>query len=660
MPVSNRDLKKLSVASRKDALRNCVFLPRCRVTGWTLRSSPATASTYRFPKLLKPKVLLVNDHPASLLALKTLLLSGPEADQYELITATSGMEALREVLHHQFAVILLDVSMPGMDGFETAEIIHSHHRSAAVPIIFITAHYADEMNRLRGYERGAVDYLISPVIPQILQSKISVFIELAKKNLQLEWQKQLLAEQNRDLHVQQMEDLRRINATLEAEIVERKQAEKRAQELAIRDPLTGLLNRRSLAEQLEHATLRAARQGKLLALLFLDMDRFKTINDTLGHDAGDELLCQMAARISSAVRESDVVARVGGDEFVVLMEDLPSSAAAAEVARKIARTYRTPFNIASQSLKTSVSVGISLFPQDGTTAHELMRGADLAMYHAKQERHGSVQFFHKELNARMIERAQLEQELQSALENDEFELYYQPKVDATTGNIAGVEALLRWHHPRHGLLSGGQFMPMATETGQVIPIGEWVISTACAQARLWQENKSAPPIPIAVNIAIPQIYANLPDVIRRALKKHGVPPASLELEITESLLIEDIDKATSVLKEISESGITIAIDDFGTGYSSLSVLKALPIDVLKIDQSFVRDLGKDLGDNAIVAAIVNMARALTLKVVAEGVETQEQLNILQELGCDEHQGYFYSKPLPADMLAERIGHAVHV
>jgi diguanylate cyclase (GGDEF)-like protein len=605
--------------------------------------------------LLKPKVLLVNDHPASLLALKTLLTSGPEADDYELITAMSGPDALREVLANSFAVILLDVSMPGMDGFETAELIHKHPRSAFVPIIFITAHYADEMNRLKGYQHGAVDYLISPVIPQILQAKIAVFIELGKKNLQLQRQKEELAMLNRDLQLQQVEDLKRINAALQIEIVERRQAEARAQELATMDPLTGLMNRRSLSERLEHAIARAARHKEGLALLFLDMDKFKSINDTLGHDAGDELLLQVADRISNAVRGSDMVARLGGDEFVVLMESLPSYTAAAEVAKKIIKATARPFNIGSQSIKTSVSVGISLYPQDGKSVHTLMRSADLAMYHAKQERRGSIQFFHEELNARMIERGQLEQELQQALENNEFELYYQPKVEIASGRIAGVEALLRWHHPRHGLISGGEFMPAASESGQVVPIGEWVISTACAQARCWQDaNDSFPPLPIAVNIAIPQIYADLPDVIQRSLRKHNVPPSSLQLEITESLLIRDVEKATSVLREISESGITIAIDDFGTGYSSLSMLKALPIDILKIDQSFIRDLGKDLDDNAIVAAIVNMARALALRVVAEGVETPEQLAILHQLGCDEYQGYLYSKPLPAHALSEHL------
>ena len=605
--------------------------------------------------LAKQKILLVNDHPASLFALQTLLMHGPQADEYEVVTATSGAQALREVLKQQFAVILLDVSMPGMDGFETAATIHSHPRSASVPIIFITAHYADEINRLKGYQHGAADYLVSPVIPQILHSKIGVFIDLAKKNLQLQCQKEELAELNRNMQQQQLQDLKRINAALQSEIVERRQAERRAKDLATRDALTGLMNRRSLTEHLEHAIARASRQAERLALLFLDMDKFKSINDTLGHDAGDELLQQMAERIRNAVRSADMVARLGGDEFVVLMEDLPSYSAAAEVAKKIAKAFDRPFQIKSQHIKTSVSIGISLFPQDGASVHELMRSADLAMYHAKQERRGGVQFFHQEFNARMVERSRLEHELQHALEHDEFELYYQPKVEAASGRMAGVEALLRWHHPRLGLISGGQFMQVATDSGQVVPIGIWVIEAACAQARHWQEAGLAfPNLPIAVNIAIPQLYADLPEVIERALNRHDVPPSSLQLEITESLVIDDVDKATAVLRQISDSGITIAIDDFGTGYSSLSVLKSLPIDILKIDQSFVRDLGKDLGDHAIVSAIVNMARALALRVVAEGVETQEQLDILQQLGCDEHQGYFYSKPLPAQVLVERF------
>jgi diguanylate cyclase (GGDEF)-like protein len=589
------------------------------------------------------------------LALQSLLTPANQESEYEIVMAESGEEALRKVLGAQFAVILLDVNMPGLDGFKTAEIIHAHPRSASVPIIFITAHDVDEFSRLKGYQRGAVDYLMTPIVPQILRNKVAVFVELSKKNLLLQRKTRELAELNRDMQARQMQDLKRINASLECEIIERLQAEDRAHGLATRDSLTGLLNRHSLSEGLEHVIASAARYQRGLAVLSLDIDRFKTINDTLGSDVGDQVLIQVAARIRAAVRGSDLVARLGGDEFVVVMEALPAYPDAAEVAKKIIHPTNAVYNVGPHCLKISVSIGISLYPQDGDMAQTLLKNADLAMYHAKRQKRGTAQFFHEELNLRLLERIQLEHELEQALERNEFELYYQPKVDIVSGRVAGVEALLRWHHPRLGLIAASQFINEASESGQLVPIGEWVISAACTQAKRWlDEGTKFPKIPIAINIAIPQIHAELPGALAKALRKHGIPPSCLQLEITESLLIRDLQKATSVLREISETGITIAIDDFGTGYSSLSVLKALPIDILKIDQSFVRDLGKNPGDTAIVAAIVNMARALALRVVAEGVENNKQLAILESLGCDEYQGYYYSEPLPADMFIKQI------
>jgi len=602
----------------------------------------------------KPKVLLVNDHPASLMALESVLTRKHEETDFEVVTAQSGEEALRHVLQQQFAVILLDVSMPGMDGFETAQIIHSHPRSTSVPIIFVTAHYADEMHRLKGYQKGAVDYLFTPIIPQILQNKVAVCVDLARKNLLLQRQAEELAELNRDLQVQRMKDLREANAALEAEIVERRQAEERAHGLATRDPLTGLYNRRSLMDRLEQAITRANRAAGTLALLFLDMDRFKSVNDTLGHDVGDALLIEVAARISGAVRESDVVARLGGDEFVVLMEGLPEYPDAAAVARKIVQANTAPCEIESHVLKTSVSIGISVYPQDGDNVQTLMKHADLAMYHAKQQARGSVQFFHEELNARVQERALLEQELQQALERGEFELHYQPKVDIMSSRVVGFEALLRWRHPRLGMMTSAQFVQQAADSGLLAPMGRWVIGAACAQMQAWQRSKSMADLPVALNIALPEVDAELPAHLLETLQAHGLPPRLLHLELTESMLMRDLERAGGMLRRMSEGGITIAIDDFGSGYSSLSVLKSLPIDILKIDQSFVRDLGKTAGDTAIVAAVVSMARALALRVVAEGVETREQLALLKSLGCDEYQGYYYSKPLPADFLERQM------
>ena len=604
--------------------------------------------------MIKPKVLLVNDHPASLMALESVLVRNHVENDYEVLTAQSGEEALRLVLHHQFAVILLDVSMPGMDGFETAQIIHSHPRSASVPIIFVTAHYADEMHRLKGYQKGAVDYLFTPIIPQILQNKVAVFVDLAKKNLLLQRQTEELAELNRDLQVQRMRDLKEANAALQAEIVERRQAEERAHGLATRDPLTGLYNRRSLIERLEQAIPRVNRASGSLAVLFLDMDRFKSINDTLGHDVGDELLIQVAARISGAVRESDVVARLGGDEFVVLMENLPDYPDAASVARKIVQANSAPCEIGMHVLKTSVSIGISVYPQDGDNVQTLLKHADMAMYHAKQHARGSVQFFHEELNVRVQERVLLEQELHQALERGEFELHYQPKVDIMSSRVVGFEALLRWRHPRLGMLASAHFVQQAADSGLIAQIGRWAIGAACAQMQAWQTTQTMANLPIAINIALSQIDVDLPAYMQDMLLQHGLPPRLLHLEVTESMLMRDLDRASSMLRQVSEGGITIAIDDFGSGYSSLSVLKSLPIDILKIDQSFIRDIGKTAGDTAIVAAVVSMARALALRVVAEGVETREQLALLKSLGCDEYQGYYYSKPLPVDFLERQM------
>lgn len=608
--------------------------------------------------MVTPKVLLVNDDAASVLALESLLTSMQCGHEYEIVTARSGREALRQVLIHEFAVILLDVSMPEMDGFETAEAIHSHPRSASTPIIFVTAYYADEITRLKGYQKGAVDYLFTPVIPQILQSKVAVFVELAKKRLELEQKTQQLEALAQDLRIQRLQDLERINAALEEEIVERRQAEQRAHELATRDPLTRLANRRSFIERLEYLIAHAGRRNERLALLFLDLDKFKSINDTLGHEVGDQLLIQIADRLNAAVRATDMVARLGGDELVVLLEALADSTDATRIAKKIAYAIAEPYHIGPHKVTTSASIGISVYPQDGASAQELMKNADLAMYHAKQQKRGSIQFFHEEINAKMLERVQFEQELRQAIEREEFELHYQPKVEIASGRVVGVEALLRWRHPRLGLVATAEFIAAATESQLLVPLGEWVISTACAQARRWLD-AGLEAVPIAVNVNMQQLQADLPIVIGNMLRKHDIPSSCLQLEITESLLIRDLEKAASALQQISDSGILIAVEDFGTGYTPPSLLKTLPIGILKIDQSFVRNLEEDAEDAAIVSALIAMARALALRVVAEGVENEKQLAMLKSMGCDEYQGYLFSEPMPPDELLQRLRESRH-
>jgi diguanylate cyclase (GGDEF)-like protein len=603
-----------------------------------------------------PKVLLVNDDAASLFALESLLIGAPGQDQYELVTASSGHEALREVLKHEFAVILLDVNMPGMDGFETAEAIHSHPRSSAVPIIFITAHYADEMHRLLAYQKGAADYLFTPVIPQVLQTKVAVFVELTKKNLELVAKTEELSALNQDLRVQRVQDLERINKELEQEVAERKLAEQRAHELSIRDPLTGLVNRRSLIQQLEHAVAYADRHRSECALLFLDLDKFKSVNDTLGHEAGDELLRQVAARLLAAVRVSDVVARLGGDEFVVLLEGKGASANAAQVARKIEQLHQCAFEINGHRIETSTSVGIALYPQDADSAATLMKNADLAMYHAKQHRRGSIEFFREELNAREVERARWVAELQHALDHDELALFYLPRADAASGALAGVEALLHWHHPRHGLLPAARFIPEIADRQLLARIDEWTIGAACRQAAAWRGSTLplsglALPVSVALLQVQPRLAAHVQDLLRECELPHGW----LELAIGEHLLL-GADQVEPVLRQLRAAGVSLAVDDFGSAGASLASLRSLPLDALKIDSAFVQAIGSDGGAD-MLAAIIHLARALRLRVVAHGVESDHQLAVLNSLGCDKFQGALLSNPLQAAAMRGLLRHA---
>ncbi|NHZ42816.1 EAL domain-containing protein [Massilia sp. CCM 8693] len=597
-----------------------------------------------------PKVLLVNDDAASLLALESLLSEATRAQHYQLLKASSGHEALRMVLTHDFAVILLDANMPGMDGFETAEAIHSHPRSCAVPIIFITAHYGDERHRLEAYSKGAADYLFTPVIPQVLQTKVAVFVDLTRKNLELQAKTRELSLLNQDLRVQRVQDLERINRALEQEVAERKVAEQRAQALSIRDPLTNLVNRRSLIAQLEHAVAAADRHGGEFALLFLDLDRFKQINDTLGHEVGDELLRQVAARLLAAVRVSDVVARLGGDEFVVLLEGRGAGANAARVARKIEQAHTRPFEINGQRIATSTSIGIGLYPQDANSAAQLMKNADTAMYHAKQHRRGSIEFFREELNTRERERAQWVAELHAALEGRQFELLFQPRAALPDGAVVAVEALLYWRHPRHGLIAAARFLPDVADNLLLEQVCEWMLGAACAEVAAWRAASSpaaaqVAQVVMAVDLALLQIRPELAARVLAHLRGCKLLAGWLELEIPEHLLFDTRDSA-AVLHELKAAGVRLTVDDFGSAGAALAMLRDLPLDAIKIDRAFVRAIGIDRGTD-MAAAIVHLGRALGLRVLAQGVHTTEQLAVLKSLGCDEYQGELLSPPLPA-------------
>ncbi|HXF77534.1 MAG TPA: EAL domain-containing protein [Usitatibacter sp.] len=432
-------------------------------------------------------------------------------------------------------------------------------------------------------------------------------------------------------------------------ISKRKRAEERAEYLATRDALTGLPNRVLLHDRLEQCIFNAARNQVGFAFMFIDLDRFKTINDSLGHQVGDELLKRVASRLTACVRATDTVARLGGDEFAVILENLDDDddEGAQQVAEKMIAAMGAPMLIESQHLSTSCSIGISLYPNDGRDSEALMKNADVAMYYAKEKGRNNYQFFSQDMNARAQERLSVENYLRLALRRNELVLHYQPRVKVASGELVGVEALVRWQHPRRGLLMPDRFIGVAEDSGLIVPIGEWVLEHACRQLREWQAH--APGLKLAVNLSVGQVAdgERLLRAVEAALRGAGVSAQALELELTESHLMQDIAEKSAFLQRLGELGVGLAIDDFGTGYSSLSYLKSLPVDSIKIDSSFVRDIGADPNDEAIIRAIVAMAHSLHLMVVAEGVETADQLAVLRELGCDEYQGFLESGALAA-------------
>ena len=445
------------------------------------------------------------------------------------------------------------------------------------------------------------------------------------------------------------------------DISERMHTQQRLDHLAHHDSLTELPNRLLLLDRLQLATGRARRHGKQLAALFLDLDRFKQINDTLGHSTGDRLLRAVAGRLSKCLRQGDTVARLGGDEFAILLEDLDHPEDVAPILEKLLDTMRHPFVLEGQEFFLSFCIGIGMYPQDGGDAETLLRNADTAMYRAKAEGRSGYRFYTADMNARAFERLDLESKLRRALERDEFVLHYQPKLDLGSDRVVGVEALLRWRHPEQGLVPPGEFIPTLEETGMIVPVGRWVLHEACRQARAWRE-AGLPPLTMAVNLSTHQFRRDdVCALVREVLASHAIDPAELELEITESALMDDVGHAAASILCLREQGVRVAIDDFGTGYSSLAYLKRFAINTLKIDRTFVRDLCDNQDDAAIVAAVLAMAQRLQLQVVAEGVETQAQLEFLRSEGCDQVQGYLLARPMSGSQLPgwlETQGHSM--
>jgi diguanylate cyclase (GGDEF)-like protein len=554
------------------------------------------------------RVLVVEDNEGDARLLRETF--GKEnPDSFEMTHVLTMREAVIHLAKGKADIVLLDLGLPDSYGLESVRQVHA--AAPDIPIIVLT-HLNDEALASEAMKAGARDYLIkgqveNRALPRALRHAI---------------------------------ESHRIQAETEF--------------MARHDSVTNLPNRLVLNDRISQAIRLTRRRETVTAVIFLDLDRFKYINDSLGHAIGDQLLQSVSQRLLANVRDSDTVTRQGGDEFVILLSEIAQTGDAAISAAKLLRSLVAPHFIAGHELHIDGSIGISVHPVDGGDAETLIKNAETAMYHAKENGRNNFQYFTAEMNLKVVERQSLESSLRRALEREEFLLHYQPKVNLNTGKITSVEALIRWQHPGRGLVSPAQFVPIAEDSGLILPIGRWVLREACRQARTWQDT-GLPPVPMAVNVSAAEFrQIDFVESVRTILQETGLESRYLELELTESVLMDDAKFTASVLGKLRDMGIHLAVDDFGTGYSSLSYLREFPIDILKIDRSFVNQITSDSGDSTIVNAIVSMGKSLKHLVVAEGIETNEQRAYLQARHCEEGQGYLFSRPLPAAQFADLL------
>ncbi|PHV07235.1 diguanylate cyclase [Janthinobacterium sp. BJB412] len=677
--------------------------------------------------------LVIDDDPF----LRLLARDALEKIGLRVAEAADGAAGLAHLAAAAPDIILLDVIMPDMSGFEVCRRARRQAGNELIPILMLTS-LEDIESINQAYEAGATDFITKPINWSILGHRVRYILkaagllqQVAKSDLQLARAQQLTAigswewrlETGRFHWSAEMyricavapggaapdfaammalahpADQARVGKALRAalrdgdgydaehrivlpgggervvhskgsasrdaegrvvamsgtlqDITARKQAEARIDHLANYDALTDLPNRNLLSERTTQLIAMARRSGQQLTMLFLDLDGFKFVNDCFGHPVGDGLLRAVAGRLLGAIREGDTVARLGGDEFVFLLPGLADSMAARHRAQDILDGFAVPFEVEQRELRVTASIGVCIYPADGDSIDALLKNADVAMYHAKESGRNCFQFYAGAMSQRVEQRVALEHALRAAVEEGQFEVHYQPKIALRDGRVSGVEALLRWRRPGHGMVPPDQFIGLAEDTGLIVPIGEWVLRSACAQARAWHA-MGHERLSVAVNLSARQFGGRhgVAEQVRRALADSGLAPQHLELELTESVLMSDTEAMLTALRELKALGVTLTLDDFGTGYSSLSYLKRFPIDVLKIDRSFVTDVTSEPDAAMLTKSIILLAHALKMKTVAEGVETEGQLNFLSGNDCDAVQGYYFSRPLAADALSD--------
>ncbi|MCP3688489.1 MAG: EAL domain-containing protein [Gammaproteobacteria bacterium] len=559
------------------------------------------------------KILIVDDIKANLVSYKVLLKNV----RARIISTTSGQQALDEIAKHDdIALLLLDIEMPEMSGFEVAEAMQSHEKTRSIPIIFITGHHQHDYIE-KAYIAGAADYIQKPVRKITLLSKVRVFLNLWK-----------------------------LRADLDEEVKQRKNAELHIKHIASHDLLTGVYNRRGLYDELNRLIHRSERYSYTSAVILMDLDGFKNINDRYGHVTGDLLLKQISSNLKDLVRVTDTVGRIGGDEFVVLVSDINERSNLINIIEKLLEVTTKPLENSESHVTVSSSVGVALYPDHGSDTAALLHHADQAMYQAKKEGRNTFRFFTDEINRHAHRQIELQSNIKTAILNDELSVHFQPIVDVCSGLPVSAEALLRWESPVLGSVTPDEFIPAAENSGLISVLGCWVLTKTIETGASWLEQHGIG-LRLAVNASTIQFRNDLLyDTIKSQIALHNWDPSLLEIEITEGLLLDDSVQITTYISEIHSCGVRLSVDDFGTGFSALSYLKNFPVSTVKIDRSFIMDIPHDKESKVLVKSIIAMAHGLGLEVIAEGVETEEQWHYLRLLGCDLAQGYFFGRPMP--------------